>query len=118
LSAPTCRLAKSVDAPGRMSNTSGPHKRDRDEEGVGASPPLPHAHDFSGRPLASIGPRGKTNRLIDALKSEGAEYLARQLWWVFHNGEIDSFMLVCRDDETVAEEDDAAIGSADHSGGS
>lgn len=40
----------------------------------------------------------ETDRLIDVLTGEGAEYLARQLCWVFHNGETESFMLVCSDD--------------------
>jgi hypothetical protein len=50
----------------------------------------------AGAPAA--GGTLETNRLIDALKKEGAEYLARQLCWVFHNGEAESFILVCRDD--------------------
>ena len=39
----------------------------------------------------------ETNRLIEILKDPQSRYLARQLCWVFHNGETEAFTLVCRD---------------------
>ena len=40
----------------------------------------------------------ETDRLIAILKQKEFRYLARQLCWVFHNGETETFTLVCRDD--------------------
>jgi hypothetical protein len=40
----------------------------------------------------------ETNRLIDMLSRPENKYLARQLCWIFHNGEAESFTLVCRND--------------------
>jgi len=39
----------------------------------------------------------ETNRLIEILKEPQSRYLARQLCWVFHNGQTETFTLVCRD---------------------
>lgn len=40
----------------------------------------------------------ETERLIAILKQDEFRYLARQLCWVFHNGETETFTLLCRDD--------------------
>jgi len=52
--------------------------------------------------LAQAGAGGsggvlETNRLMDLLKQQEFQYLARQLCWVFHNGETETFAIECRD---------------------
>ena len=48
----------------------------------------------SGAPVGAL----ETDRLIAILKQDEFRYLARQLCWVLHNGESDTFVLSCRDD--------------------